>query len=67
MRSMIPFFGAVAILTTLAGCGTKTPLTLPPQQAPAKSPLASMDSAETSVKDSTLADNRGMCPTATIR
>ncbi|MBI5792363.1 MAG: hypothetical protein HZA63_12905 [Rhodocyclales bacterium] len=37
MRPITPLFAVLALLTTLSACGTKTPLTLPPQpQPPAK-------------------------------
>lgn len=37
MPPMTPLFAALALLAALAGCGTKTPLALPPQpQEPAK-------------------------------
>jgi predicted small lipoprotein YifL len=35
MRLIPAFFAALTILTSIAGCGTKTPLSLPPQAQPA--------------------------------
>ncbi|MCK9381022.1 MAG: lipoprotein [Sulfuritalea sp.] len=35
MRLIQPFLAALVALTTLAACGTKTPLTLPPPELPA--------------------------------
>lgn len=45
MRPITPLLAALTVLAALAGCGTKTPLTLPPQpQPPAKAAMLPMSS-----------------------
>jgi predicted small lipoprotein YifL len=49
MRSITPFRVALLALATLAGCGTKTPLSMPP--APPAAAKAAVPPAPTIVPD----------------
>jgi predicted small lipoprotein YifL len=58
MRPITPLLAALAFLGALAGCGTKTPLTLPPQQPPAKAAALPTTSSMESMQGLALADSR---------